>query len=227
MTKKATIAVFAFCIVLLSYYLFFSQYLSFEMLKASSDRLQAFVTAHYSLSVAIFILGYILGTALSLPVAATFTLAGGFLFGVIQGSLFSVIGATTGATLAFLAVRYLVAKSFQKRFAKELVVLNKELENRGAYYLVSLRFFAVIPFFLLNILAGLSTVSLKTFIVTTLLGILPGSLVFAYAGQSLGTLESPGDILSPKILLAFGLLGLLALLPLLFQRIQKSKEGSS
>ncbi len=216
MKKRIILAVVV--LALMCYYFFLSEYLTFATLKSYQHTLQAYVDEHYVLSVLLYILSYTLVVALSLPVAALFTLLGGSLFGVLWGALYAVIGATTGATLLFLMVRYVVGEQLQQRYKERLIRFNKELEVKGQYYLLSLRFFAVIPFFILNILAGLTNITVRTFIVTTLVGILPGAFVYAYAGQSLATLESARDILSTNIIIAFVLLGLLALVPVLMRK---------
>ncbi len=205
-------------LALVCYYFFLAEHLTFAAIKSYQHTLQAYVNEHYVLSVLLYIASYAAVAALSLPVAALFTLLGGSLFGAIWGTLYAVVGATTGATLAFLGVRYVFGESLQERYKEQLTTLNNELEAKGMFYMLGLRLFAVIPFFVLNILAGLTNISLRTFVLTTLVGILPGAFVYAYAGQSLATLESPRDILSTNIIIAFILLGLLALVPVLFRR---------
>ncbi len=218
MRKNTVIFVGAVLAMVGLYYLFLSHYLTIDNLKYYRHTLLDGVQKHYSFSVFLYIGAYALGIAFCLPVASLFTLTGGFLFGVIFGSLYALIGATIGATLAFLLVRYIIGDWFQERFEKRLTFVNRELEKRGAFYLIALRFFAIIPFFVLNIVAGLTKIPLSTFIVTTALGIIPGCIVFAYAGKNLGRIESMQDIVSPSVLTAFGLLALLALVPLLFRK---------
>ncbi len=200
------------------YYLFLADYVTFTALKSYQHTLHAYVKEHYVLSVFLYIISYTVVAALSLPVAVLFTLLGGSLFGALWGTLYAVVGATAGATIAFLMVRYVVGELVQERYKERLLAFNKELEVKGIFYLLSLRFFAVIPFFVINIVAGLTNISLRTFVLTTLVGILPGAFVYAYAGQTLALLESPKDILSVNIIIAFVLLGLLALVPVLIRK---------
>lgn len=220
MNKRTILAITAVLIVLGAYF-FASEYLTFDALKASAGKLQESVARNYSQAALGYIALYTLAVMFSLPIASLLTLAGGFMFGAFYGGLFAVIGATLGATLCFLGVRYLVGDFVQKRYEKQLTQINTELDKRGAYYLLSLRFFAVIPFFVINLVSGLSRISLSTFIITTALGIVPGAFVYAYAGQNLAALESPSDILSFNVLVSFALLGVLALLPILLQKILK------
>lgn len=197
-------------------------YLTMEHLKANRDYLQLLVQENYLRSVLIYIAFYIGIAALSLPLAALLTVAGGFLFGVFFGAVYANIGATIGATISFLLVRHLLGSMLQQKYAKQLVRFNEEVNQYGANYLLTMHLIALVPFFVVNILAGLTNISLWTFIWTTSAGIFPGAFVYTFAGQQLGTINTMRDILSLKILLAFGLLGLLALVPMILQRLRNN-----
>ena len=127
-------------LALVCYYFSLSEYLTFASIKSYQHALQVYVNEHYVLSVLLYILSYTLVVALSLPVAALFTLLGGSLFGALWGALYAVIGASTGATLSFLMVRYLFGEQLQQRYKERLIKLNKELEvkvgvNESAIFL--------------------------------------------------------------------------------------------
>lgn len=198
----------------------FTEQLTFESIKAQRDALSSAVQEWYLLSALLFVLTYIAVTGLSLPGAAVLTLLGGFLFGTLLGALFVNIGATLGATAAFLAARYVLGESLQKRYAKRLDRLNREIEKNGSSYLLTVRLIAIFPFWLVNLLAGLTRARLTTFMWTTSLGIIPGSLVYAYAGRQLGTLDSLAGILSWQVILAFALLGVLPLIPVAIKKLR-------
>lgn len=198
------------------------RYLTFENLKQNKVYLLQIVEDNYLFSVVGYIITYVLVVALSIPGATILTLSGGFLFGVILGALYVNAGATTGATLAFLFCRYVAGEWIQNKYHDKLTTFNRELSENGYRYLLTLRFIPVFPFFLINILAGLTKISLRTFVWTTALGILPGSLVYAFAGSQLNEIESVGDIFSTRILIAFLLLALFVLLPVLLNRIKRS-----
>jgi len=187
--------------------------------------LQLLVHNHYGLSIFLYIVVYIVSVAFSLPGAAMLTIAGGFLFGVLPTALFANVGATGGSTLAFLGSRYLFGAFVQDRYKNGLRRLNDELQMHGHNYLLVLRLIPIFPFFFINVCAGLTKISLKTFVWTTSLGIIPGSLVYAFAGKQLVDIKSPGDIISYKILLAFGLLAVLALVPVIIQKWMKRNQG--
>ncbi len=220
MKKKIIIlAVFIVIIALIKVYNLDS-YFTFENLKAKKDDLAIFVDKNYILAVISFIGIYIVSVSFMIPIATVLTLAGGFLFGSVFGVLFVNIGATTGAIFSFLFSRYLVGKSVQKKYAKQLNTFNKELETNKYQYLFSLRFLPIFPFFLVNFLCGVTKLDLKAFIITTILGIIPGSFVYTYAGSQLSTINSISDIFSRNILYAFILLGALTLVPAVAKKIK-------
>ncbi len=200
--------------------------LTFENLKQHRENLLVFVGHNYAAAAVIFILIYILTTSLSIPGAVILTLAGGFLFGVIASTMYVVIGATAGASLAFLSARYLVGNRLQEKYQSQFKKFNDEVERNGAHYLLVLRFIPVFPFFLINFLAGLTKVPIKTFIWTTAIGIIPGTAVFAFAGQQIGSINSLSEVLSRKVLTAFAVLALFTLVPIIWKHLKNSKGTS-
>jgi uncharacterized membrane protein YdjX (TVP38/TMEM64 family) len=197
----------------------FGTILSFENLKQHRDALLVFVQDRYWLSVASFIATYIVATALSLPAGLVLTLAGGFLFGALAGVFYVMIGATTGATVAFLLARYVLGKRLQEKYRDALKKFNEEFERNGIHYLLTLRLIPVFPFFLINFLAGLTRVPLQTFVWTTAVGIMPATTVFAFAGRQLGTIAAASDLLTGKTALVFAALGFLAIAPAIYKKV--------
>ena len=200
------------------FYFDLGRFLSLDALKSNRDQLLAFTEANYISAVALFIVVYIAVTGLSLPGAVILTLAGGFLFGSIFGTLFVNIGATTGATLAFLAARYLLRDWVEQKFGNRLGPIQAGFSRNAFNYLMTLRLIPLFPFFLVNMVSGLTRVTLGTYVTATAIGIIPGSFVFAYAGRQLGSINSLREIASPNVLLAFTLLGLLAMVPILYKK---------
>jgi len=198
--------------------------LTLENLQNNAARLVQFSNSHYITSILSYIAIYIIVTGFSLPGATVLTLTGGFLYGFFIGAIYVNIAATTGATLAFLFARYIAGKSFQEKYGNKLIKFNEELDRNGARYLLTLRFIPIFPFFLINLFAGLTNIPILTFIWTTSLGIFPGSLVYAYAGQQLGQISAVKDIFTGKVLIAFLLLGAFALLPVVLNKIKKLKR---
>jgi uncharacterized membrane protein YdjX (TVP38/TMEM64 family) len=194
------------------------QYLSLDALKQNRDRLLTFTESHYVASVALFILAYIVVTGLSLPGAVILTLAGGFLFGWVSGTLFVNLGATTGATLAFLTARYLLRDWVEQKFGRWIEPVQQGFAKDAFSYLMTLRLIPLFPFFVVNLVSGLTRVSVGTYVAATAIGIIPGSFVYAYAGRQLGTINSLKEIASPNVIGAFILLGILALAPIVYKK---------
>lgn len=201
-------------------------FLTVETFRLYRGELLTVTAAHYLPVVALFTAFYIGVVALSIPGATILTLAAGFLFG-FAGIIYVNIGASGGAILAFLIARYLIGDWVQKRYADKLESFNKEIAANGYNYLLTLRFIPLFPFFLVNLLAALTRVPLSTFVWTTVVGILPGSFVYIYAGRQLGVIEKPGDILSGSMILTFALLGALVLSPVVIRKIWKKKKSAS
>ena len=202
------------------FYFDLGQFLSLTALKAHRDTLLSFTEANYISSAGLFILAYIVVTGLSLPGAVILTLAGGFLFGSLFGMLFVNLGATTGATLAFLTARYLLRDWVEQKFGKWLGPVQQGFTNNAFSYLMTLRLIPLFPFFVVNLVAGLTRMNIGTYVAATALGIIPGSFVYAYAGRQLGTINSLKEIASPNVIGAFVLLGLLALVPTVYNKFQ-------
>jgi len=199
-------------------------YFSLESLKANRSYLEQFYQKHRVLSISVFVLIYVVQTSLSLPGAAVMTIAGGAVFGVFTGAVAANIGATMGATCSFIMTRYLFHDMVQKRFGPRLGSLNRELEKSGINYLLFLRLVPIFPFFLINLAAGLTKMPLRTFLIGTMIGIIPGGLVFSNAGASLAAIETISQIASTRVLGSFALLGLFALVPVLYQKISQRKK---
>jgi uncharacterized membrane protein YdjX (TVP38/TMEM64 family) len=198
---------------------------TFDNLKQNRDFLVTFVREHYELSVCLFIALYIVTTAFSIPGDVILTLAGGFLFGVIVTIVIVNAGATAGATLAFLSARYLIGDRLQERYQIRLAKFNDELGLNGTRYLLTLRFIPVIPFILINFLSGLTKIPLKTFIWTTSVGIIPGTVVYAYAGRQIGSVNSLPEVFSRNVIIAFAVLAIFAISPVILNRIRSLKQA--
>jgi uncharacterized membrane protein YdjX (TVP38/TMEM64 family) len=217
---KLVIAVI-FAAALAAFFFFdLKQYLTLETLKTHRDDLLHYTEQHFARAVAIFSALYLLQTTFSLPGGAILTLTGGFLFGSFLGTLIVIIPATLGATLAFLGARYLLRDWVERRFGDRLRTLQEGFAKDAFSYLLTLRLIPIFPFFLVNLLSGLSRMRLGTYILATAVGIIPGSFVFANAGRQLGSINSIGEIASPSVLGALCLLGLFAVAPVLYRKLK-------
>jgi uncharacterized membrane protein YdjX (TVP38/TMEM64 family) len=166
----------------------------------------------------VFFLVFLLGTALSLPVSGFLSVLAGFIFGNIVGFPLALLACAFGGTLAYLTSRYILHDLIQRRFGDQLFVINKGIKKDGAFYVFSLRMIPVIPFWLLNLLIGLTPMSASRFFVATFTGMMPITLILVYFGGRVGSIESisPRAIFTPGLLLS---LALLASLPFIARRI--------
>jgi uncharacterized membrane protein YdjX (TVP38/TMEM64 family) len=228
MDKKRIVVLILLLAAIASFFYFdLGRYLTLESLKANQARLGELYARHTLIFVTSFILIYVVQTALSLPGAAVLTLAGGAIFGSVMGTVYVNIGASTGATLAFLVARFLMRDWVVGRLGSRTARLDQGLRESGLSYLLFLRLVPLFPFWLINLASGITGLPLRTYVLGTVVGILPGSFVYANAGASLATIDSIGGIASPRVIGSFVLLGVFALVPTLYRRIKARKEGMS
>lgn len=205
------------------YLLDLQRYLTLEGLKANRDALISAYGAHRIAFITGFIMLYTAQTALSLPGAAILTLAGGAIFGAVMGTVWVNIGATAGAFLAFLLARYLMRDWVMKRFGEKLKEFDKGLTENGLSYLLFLRLVPLFPFFLVNLASGMTGLSARTYLLGTMVGILPGSFVYANAGASIASIKALGEIASARVMVSLALLGVFALIPAVYRRIETKR----
>ncbi|MBF6989461.1 TVP38/TMEM64 family protein [Cupriavidus sp. IK-TO18] len=185
------------------------RYLNLSQLKAGQAAWQAYYAAHPAVAMSGYFLLYVAVTALSLPGAAIMTLAGGAIFGLWGGTLLVSFASTIGATLAFLASRYVFRDAVQHRFGDRLAAINAGLAKDGAFYLFALRLVPLVPFFTINLAMGLTPIKTSTFYWVSQVGMLAGTVVYVNAGTQLAGISSIADILSPALLGSFALIGAL------------------
>lgn len=200
------------------------QYFSLTNLKNELDAFNSYYAQHKALTMAIYMAGYILVTALSLPGAVIMTLAGGALFGLLYGTLLVSFASTIGATSAFLLSRYMFKDWVEDKFSSKLSVINKGIEKEGGFYLFTLRLVPVFPFFVINLVMGITTIRTTVFYIVSQLGMLPGTIVFINAGTQLVKIETISHILSLNILLSFALLGVFPIIAKRFTAIVRQQK---
>ncbi|WP_404835249.1 FAD-dependent oxidoreductase [Aeromonas media] len=206
------------CLVGAFFVLDLDAYLSLSRLQAHQDQASAWVQAHFGQAALLFTLLYVVTTALSLPGASLLTLGGSALFGVGWGLLLVSFASSLGATLAFLSARFLLRDWVSRRFGDKLATFEAGMAKDGAFYLLSLRLIPLFPFFLINLLMGLTPIRVSTYYWVSQLGMLPGTFVYVLAGSELASLTSTGNILSPGLVAALTLLGLM---PWLMRGLQR------
>jgi uncharacterized membrane protein YdjX (TVP38/TMEM64 family) len=198
------------------------QYLSLDTIKSNRDALLTYTQSHYATALLLAMLVYAASTAFSIPGATLLSLVMGFLFGRWIGTALILVSATLGATLVFLAARYLFADAAHKRLSTGRAArLMQGFHDDAFNYLLFLRLVPLFPFWLVNLAPAFTSITTRTYVLGTAIGILPGCFVFANLGESLGRIESLNELVSLETLLAFGLLGLFALLPVMIKKFRK------
>ena len=184
-----------------------SQYFTLEYLQSEKENLASFYQEERFATISSFLFLYVAVTGLSLPGAAIMTLAAGLIFGLVEGTIIVSFASTIGATLAFLVSRFILRDSVQQKFGGKLAAINEGVEKEGAFYLFTLRLIPVFPFFMINLLMGITKIKVSHFFFVSQIGMLPGTIVFVNAGSQLASLESLSGILSPAMIFSFVLLG--------------------
>ena len=201
-------------------------YLTLDTIKSNRDALLRFTEAHFVAALAIAFFLYAGAVAFSLPGALILSLAMGFVFGRWVGTVLVVAAATTGATIVFLAARYIFADAARKRLGTLGEKINAGFTENAFNYMLFLRLVPAFPFFLVNLAPAFTSIPLKTFVLATFIGIIPGTFVFVNLGETLGRIDSLQGLVSVETLGAFALLGVLALVPVVVKKM-KSKRAQN
>lgn len=206
---KKIILISAIIALIISFFIFdLHQYFDFDYIKSKQQAIVDYYQANPLQSIIIFFVVYVLATSFSLPGASILSLLAGAVFGLFLGSVLVIFAATIGATIAFWLARYLLGNTIQERYADKLKTINAGVEKDGAFYLLTLRLLPVFPFFIINVLMGLTPIRTITYVVTSFFGMLAGTIIYVNVGTQLANLESVSGILTPSIWGAFILLAI-------------------
>ncbi len=212
-------------VVAVSFFMFdLEKYFTLDTLKEHQQTFERYYQQHAGLTISLYFLAYVVMAALSLPGAAVMTLAGGTLFGVGTGTVVVSFASSIGATSAFLVSRFLLRDSVQSKFGKKLGAINEGVRKDGAFYLFTLRLVPIFPFFVINLIMGLTAIRVFVFYIVSQLGMLPGTLVYVNAGTQLAKIASLQDILSPALIFSFVLLGVFPLIAKAFVSLVKGRR---
>ena len=225
MIKKIFLLLIAAAAVGLFFHFDLHQLLTLDGLKGSMDQFNQYKEQSPLLVIGGFFLLYVVVTALSLPGAAILTLAAGALFGLVEGLLVASFASTIGATLAFLVSRYLLRDTIKQRFPERLAAIDAGVEKEGGFYLFTLRLVPVFPFFLINLLMGVTSIKSWTYYWVSQAGMLAGTFVFVNAGTQLAQIESLSGILSFNLILSFALLGIFPFIAKGILNVFKKRRG--
>lgn len=206
--KKVLIVAAIVPLIAAFWYFDLGRYLTLSYMKESRESFQSLYSENSLAVVSVYMLIYILVTSLSLPGAAVLTLAGGALFGLLVGTVVVSFASTIGATLACFVARFLLRDWVQERFGEKLKSVNEGIEREGAFYLFTMRLIPIFPFFVINLVMGLTKMPLFTFFWVSQVGMLAGTMVYVNAGKELAKIDSLAGILSPGLIFSFALLGL-------------------
>jgi uncharacterized membrane protein YdjX (TVP38/TMEM64 family) len=198
--------------------------ISFEAIKQQSGFLKVAVENNYPRAVLVFIFLFIILIAITLPIVGPLTLLGGYLFGLLPGFIYSLIGSTIGSAFSFLLIKYVVGSIMRDRYKDQLSSFQEKMQKHGYSYLLMLQLLSVVPFVVINTLAALTDVRLWTLFITTLIGTAPLLFIYAWAGRQLGTISSMKDIVSPQLLLILLILAAISLLPIFFKKWTSKEE---
>jgi len=205
---KILVALVALALIAAFFVFDIGQYLSLEFLQSKHQQLLEYATDNRLLTIAVYFLLYVTSAVLCLPGISVLTLGAGAIFGFITGFILVSFAATVGATLSFLLSRYLFKDTLQKKFSSQLQTINTGVEKEGAFYLFTMRLIPLVPFFLINLLMGLTSIKTSVFYTVSQAGMLPVTAIFTWSGNQLGQIETLKDILSPSLLVAFALIGI-------------------
>ena len=211
MKKILIIAAVAALVVI--YFVFdLGQYLDLEYFRQQQERIMSYRDNFPLRAAAIFFVIYVLVTGLSLPGAAIATLIGGAIFGLLWGTVLVSFASVIGASCAFLVSRHILKDAIQNKYGDRMRTINEGISKDGALYLFTLRMVPLFPFFVINLVMGLTPMRLRTYFVVSQIGMLPGTLVYVNAGTQLAKIDSVGSILSPTLIASFVLLGIFPLI---------------
>lgn len=206
--KKIALGAVIAGLVAAFFYWDLGQYLTLEYLRSSQEKFQLLYEQHQLSVIGAYMAIYILVAALSLPGAAVMTLAGGGFFGLVIGTVVVSFASTIGAALACLVARTLLRDWVQQKFGERLQMINEGIDREGGFYLFTLRLIPIFPFFVINLVMGLTTMRLVTFFWVSQLGMLPATIVYVNAGKELAKIDSLSGVLSPSLIVSFVILGL-------------------
>ena len=200
-------------------------YVTLENLKIQQQRFQELNQQNPFSTKALFFLAYVAVAALSLPGATIMTLAAGAFFGVLGGSILVSFASTIGATLAMLAARYLFQDVLQEKYATRLQTINNGIAKEGGFYLFTIRLIPVIPFFVVNLVMGLTKLKTSVFALVSQLGMLPATVIYVNAGHQIASIDAVKEILSLPIIISLALLGIFPLLAKKLISVYRRRNG--
>ncbi|MGR8932599.1 MAG: TVP38/TMEM64 family protein [Gammaproteobacteria bacterium] len=198
--------------------IYFSDLLTIENIKANKIIINEFIETNYIFSVLLFFLSCAVFVNSPVPLAAFIKVLGGYFFGFYLGLVFNIFATVTACIIGFLISRYTFKDIFEKAYYNRLKHIENEIEHNGIYYFLTLRLVMIIPYFIINITAGLSRISFKNYVYSTTIGVIPASIIYANGGSKLEKIDSISELFQYDIIISLALIGLLSLIPVLIKK---------
>ena len=220
-TETYNIKIFLIALLVLFFIIsaFSIDFITIDNIKSNKFQIVNFISNNYLISVLLFFISCIFFINSPIPFAAIIKLLGGFFFGFYLGAFYNIIATILSCLIGFWISRYAFKDVFEKRYYEKLKIIENEIEINGFYYFLSLRLVMVVPYFLINILAGISRVSFKKYLFSTALGVIPASLIYANGGNKLEQINSIHELFRIDIILSLSLVAIIALFPILKKKL--------
>lgn len=223
--NKLALLILILMVIVAFRFLHLDQYLTLAHMKEARQEYIVLYQEHKAMVIAAYMVIYILTTSLSLPGAVVLTLAGGTLFGLVTGTIVVSFASTIGATLACVVSRFFLRDWVEEKFSDKIGKVNEGIKNEGAFYLFTLRLIPVFPFWLINLVMGVTKIRLVTFYWISQIGMFPATVVYVNAGKELTKLDSLKGIISPELIGSFALLGIFPLTAKRIIAFYRKKKG--
>ena len=220
---------FAFIIIslLIITTFYFSDQITLESIKDNKRWIKTFIDNHYIFSVLLFFASCLIFVNSPIPFAAVIKVLGGFFFGFYQGLIYNITATTLACLAGFLLSRYIFKDNFEKAYYARLQKVETEIEKNGFYYFLTLRLVMVIPYFSINIIAGISRISFKNYLYSTILGVIPASLIYANGGNKLEQINSISELFKSDVLIALSIIAAFSIIPLLMTTTHFKRDNRS
>lgn len=217
LNKKHSLAILLVVFLILSAY--FSDFITIENVRSNKVWVTEFIKDNYFFSVFLFFISCIVFVNSPVPFAAVIKVLGGFFFGLHMGAIYNIISTVIACLVGFAISRYAFKEMFEKAYFERVKSIETDIETNGFYYFLSLRLVMIVPYFLINILAGISRVSFKKYLFSTLLGVMPSSLIYANGGNKLEQVDSISGLFQSEMIIAIILIALMSIFPVLMKKI--------
>lgn len=212
---KSKIIVFVVLLLLMMLSMYFQDWLTIGNIKQNKASIQRLIDDHYGYSVVLFYLSCVIFVNLPVPLAALIKVLGGYFFGLYLGIFYNITATILACIVGFAISRFFFKDAFEARYYQKLESIENDIERNGFYYFLLLRLVMVMPYFVINVLAGISRISFKDYLFSSCLGVIPASVIYANGGNQLEKIDSIDELFNPELVVSFVLIGLFLMIPVL------------